>query len=166
MGYRYDVNRVEIRVEAAKVPQMFDALASVAKASIKSSAQWRIRQNKENLENGRVKLDSYISRLNDEIKESESILQTLPDRELSRDEILDNLEWRYSFDGDGSLSSLYHPDDSKDLNEEELEAIAPFVNDDSFIEAGGEDFDDLFRYVFRDGKMRKVHAVISFPEQL
>lgn len=165
MGHRYDINEVKIRVEAAKVPQMIEALASNAKAHISNNALWRIRQNKERLEDGREKADFYLSRLNNEIKESEEILQSLPSRTLSREEILENLQWSYFFDEDGSLTSMYHSGETKDVNEEELEAVSPFVNDGSFVEVSGDDDNDIFRYVFRNGVVRKVYAVISFPEE-
>jgi hypothetical protein len=164
MGYRYGINEVKISAEASKVPQMFEALAGAAKAQIKNNALYRIRSNKERLDNGRDYADFYISKLNAEILESEEIIKSLPNCELSREEILDNLRWSYYFDDDDSLSSMYHQSDTKDLNEEELEAIAPFVNDGSYIEASGDDFGDLFRYVFRNGAMRRIQAVISFPE--
>lgn len=161
---QYDINEVKIRVEAAKVPQMFEALAAVAKNWIESNARYRIITYNERLDDGRSKADFYISRLNEEIKESEEIIKSLPNRELSREEILENLRWSYDFDEDGSLSSMYHPSDAMDVNEEELEVIAPFVSDGSYVELSGEDSDDLFRYVFRNGEMRRIHAVISFPE--
>jgi hypothetical protein len=164
MGYRYNVNEVKIRVDAAKVPQMFEALASIAKEEINNQSRYRIESNKRTLNDGRNKADFYISKLNAEIKESEEIIKSLPNRELSRDEILENLRWTYFFDGDGSLSSMYHCDETKDLNEEELEAIAAFVQDGSYIEASGDDFGDIFRYVFLKGAMRRIQAVISFPE--
>lgn len=163
MGYRYDINEVNIRVEATKVPQMLKALEGLAKEHIKNKALWNIKQNKQRLD-GRDYAESYVSRLNEEIKEFEEIIKSLPQRELSRDEIMENLEWQYLFDEDGTLSSLYHASDTRDIDEEELDAIAPFVVDGSYVEVSGEDHDDLFRYVFRNGAMRRINAVISFPE--
>lgn len=165
MGYRYSINKVEVRVEAEKVPQMLEALASNAKEYIKNKALWRVRQNREILENGRDKAEFYVSRLNDEIRKSEEILRSLPNRELSREEIFENLLWCYYFEDEGGLTGMYHSSETRDVNEEELEAISPFVNDGSFVEVSGDDDDDIFRYIFRNGKMRKVHAVISFPEE-
>lgn len=164
MGYRYDINEVNVCGEGAKVTQMLDALANIAKERIKGNALYRIKDNKRCLDGGRDYAESYVSRLNDEIKESEEIIKSLPDRVLSRDEVLENLRWEYFFDEDGTLSSMYHQSDVKDINEEELEVIAPFVNDGCYVEVSGEDRDDLFRYVFRNGAMRKINAVISFPE--
>lgn len=143
---------------------MFEALAKIAKERIKNKAIWQITQNKQQLERDRDWAESYVSRLNNEIKESEEIINALPDRELSREEILANLRWEYFFDEDGTLSSMYHQSDVKDINEEELEVIAPFVNDGCYVEVSGDDFGDLFRYVFRNGAMKRINAVISFPE--
>lgn len=164
MGYRYDINEVKIRVDAAKVPQMIQVLGVEAKAHIKNDALWRIRQNKERLENDRNNSEFYVSKLNGEIKEKEEILRSLPDRELSREEIFKNLQWSYDFDESGSLVSMYHSGETKDVNEEELESISPFVSDGSYVEVVGDDFDDIFRFIFRNGKMQRIHAVISFPE--
>ncbi len=166
MGYRYDINEVNIRVEASKVPQMFKALEEVSKERIKNKALWNIKQNKARLDEGRDWAESYVARLNDEIKGFEEIIKSLPHRELSHDEILENLEWQYFFDdGDGPLTSMYHSSDTRDIDKEELEVIAAFVSDGCYVEVSGEDRDDLFRYVFRDGAMRRVKAVISFPEE-
>lgn len=164
MGYRYDINKVNVRVEASKVPQMLESLAKIAKEHVKNKALWDIKQNKARLNDKRGLAESYASRLNNEIKEFEEIIKSLPHRELSREEILENLEWQYFFDEDGTLSSLYHASDTRDIDEEELDAIAPFVSDGSYVEASGEDRDDLFRYVFRNGAMKRINAVISFPE--
>jgi len=164
MGYRYDINEAKIRVEAAKMSQMFEALENLAKEHIKNKSLWKIKQSTQRLNDGRDKAEFYVDRLNNEIKDNEEIIKFLPHRELSRDEILENLEWSYYFDGDDNLTGMYHGEESCDVNEEELEAIAPFVSDGSYVEISGEDRDDLFRYVFRNGAMKKINAVISFPE--
>jgi hypothetical protein len=44
-----------------------------------------------------------------------------------------------------------------------LEAIAPYVDEDSFIEFSGEE-SDLWRFVFKNGKVYEISPTITWPE--
>lgn len=163
MGYRYNVNSTNIYVSVDKVPSMFEALASIAKGYIGSSLRWEIKQKKEELESGRKMVDRYVASLRQDITESEEKLERLPLRQLSREEIMGKLEWSFSFQDDGSLCSIFHGE-SKSLDKGELEAIAPYVQDGSYVEISGDEWDDIFRFVFRNGAIQRIQAKIVFPE--
>ena len=44
-----------------------------------------------------------------------------------------------------------------------LESIAPFVDEGSFLEFSGEEA-DLWRFVFKDGKVYEISPEITWPE--
>ena len=79
-------------------------------------------------------------------------------------EIFDHLGFDYTKDGDGNIDSLSY-DNKQGAEEVFLAAIAPFVKDGSFMTWRGED-GELWRYLYRDGRLKTVPAVITFPEHL
>ena len=67
--------------------------------------------------------------------------------------VLSQVGFGFDHDDEGNLVSLYY-DDNKTGNEDYfLCALAPFVKDGSFIVFKGEEDDDYFRYIFKDGYM-------------
>lgn len=65
-------------------------------------------------------------------------------------------------DPDGDINGIYYSFSSLTGEEERLfNAIAPFVEDGSFIEMKGED-DKTWRWVFKNGKVEKVFPKLKW----
>lgn len=72
-------------------------------------------------------------------------------------------KWEWDEADDGSITNLHHTR-SQSTDQVFLEAIAPYVEDEGYVEMRDED-DDRWRYVFRNGEVKRVEAVITFPEE-
>lgn len=78
-------------------------------------------------------------------------------------EILEEVGFIVTKDEQGSIVFLSY--DSKTGCEQEfMSALAPVVEDGSFIEWQGEEDDDFYRYLFKDGKMHVQQPSITWPE--
>ena len=78
---------------------------------------------------------------------------------------LENYGYEAEVDDDGSIigvdfiaHKLAHDEDTM------FQAIAPYVKDGSYIEMGGED-GDLWRWIFKDGTCKEIHAIITWPDE-
>lgn len=162
MGYYYDFEVSGIFVPAEKVPAMLDALVPIAKEAIKSKKINALSRAEASANDERYH-NSFRQEARANTLSLRTQLEELPARTLSRDEILLHLSWKLNFDESGNLINLYHGE-SKRTDFEELEPMAPFVQDGGYVEVQGDD-GDLFRKVFRGGKMKHVQAVILFPEE-
>lgn len=79
-------------------------------------------------------------------------------------EILDCWRWQIEKDRQtGDVVDICFNGEKLGDDETLFSALAPFVEDGSFIEMGGED-DALWRWVFKGGKCQEVYAEITWPE--
>ena len=77
------------------------------------------------------------------------------------EESMEECGWTIEQNENGDYDSIYFSDEKYRNNEIELEAIAPYVEDDSYIQMQGED-GDIWRWIFKDGKCIEKYATISF----
>ena len=71
--------------------------------------------------------------------------------------------WLLTKNDEEDIVGLVHSE-SKSYDAQFLAAIAHLVREGGFVEISGDDDDDRFRLVYRDGKVKKVKAVVLFPE--
>lgn len=69
--------------------------------------------------------------------------------------------WEPAIDKNGEIDYLYFEGEKLGDDERFMEAIAPFVEHDSFIEVSGEEM-ALWRWSFRDGVMKELNANITW----
>jgi hypothetical protein len=162
MSYYYNFEAESIFVPAAKVPEMINALVPLAQEAIAKDRAYRMKRMREDADNPRYD-DNYHASCREKLVLAQKELDELPARVFSRYETLENLQWSFIFDEEGNLTDISHGE-SKSTDMEELETIASFMPDGGYVEVQGEDRGDLYRFVFRGGKMKHVQAVISFPE--
>lgn len=81
----------------------------------------------------------------------------------SATEILELVGFTVTQDEQGSIVSLSY-DDKTGCGQEFMSALAPVVEDGSFIEWQGEETGDFYRYLFKDGKMHVQQPFIIWPE--
>lgn len=71
--------------------------------------------------------------------------------------------WDVNFNADGDIDSIHF--DSEKLGEEDkiFEILAPFVENKSYIEMGGED-GYIWRWVFKNGKFDEISPRMDWGE--
>lgn len=81
----------------------------------------------------------------------------------SLSEAMSTWSWEAELNDDGDIFDIQF--DGEKIGQEELmfEAIAPYVEDGSYIQMLGED-GSQWRWIFKDGKVKEVFAKISFEE--
>lgn len=79
----------------------------------------------------------------------------------SLDDILDAFRWTPDLDAEGNTVSICFDGDKLGEDKIVFSLIAPFVQDDSYIEMNGEE-GAIWRWVFQDGKCIEKDANISF----
>lgn len=79
----------------------------------------------------------------------------------SFEEAMEECGWTIEQNENGDYDFIYFSDEKYGDNEIELEAIAPYVEDDSYIQMQGED-GDIWRWIFKNGKCIEKYATISF----
>jgi hypothetical protein len=74
-------------------------------------------------------------------------------------------KWRWDLveEEDGHISDIEFRGEKLGDDERFFEALAPFVEDGSFIEMEGED-GSRWKWVFKDGSVSEKHARISYDE--
>jgi len=79
-------------------------------------------------------------------------------------DIFEMLGFDIDLDDDGNITGLQYnnKDGAQDIF---LAAIAPFVADGSWINWDGED-GDRWRFIYRNGRMKIVPAVVTYPEEI
>jgi hypothetical protein len=79
---------------------------------------------------------------------------------------LQEWSWFPDLDDAGDITGLRLAGSYANNDEVLFAAIAPFVTSGSWIEMQFDEGDGgLFRYVFRDGKMREVYPTVTWPEE-
>ena len=71
--------------------------------------------------------------------------------------------WEPALNDDGDIHYLYFEGEKLGDDERFFEAIAPYVIDGCYLEISGEEL-ALWRWVFKDGKMKEVNAKIIWEE--
>jgi len=78
---------------------------------------------------------------------------------------LENYGYTAELDDDGNIIRLDFNRDKIAYDEDTMfQAIAPYVEDGSFIEMAGED-GDRWRWVFKDGKCKEVRAKVTWSDE-
>lgn len=78
-------------------------------------------------------------------------------------EILEEVGFTVTKDEQGSIVFLSY-DKKRGCEQEFMSALAPVVEDGSFIEWQGEETYDFYRYLFKNGKMYIQQPIVSWPE--
>jgi len=78
---------------------------------------------------------------------------------------LKNYGYLAELDDEGEIIELYFNGDKLACDEDIMfQAIAPYVEDGSFIEMVGED-GDCWRWIFKDAKCKEVRAEVTWPDE-
>ena len=81
----------------------------------------------------------------------------------SLEEFMDCLCWEIRTE-DGAVTGIDFVGEKRGWGEDELfELLAPFVEEDSYIEMRGED-GDAWRWVFKRGKVFTVEPTVTWPD--
>lgn len=110
-----------------------------------SSVDCKFKLQLENVENAFKALQNLCS---EEIMKGSSVLKNFED-------IMLECGWEVEEDEDGNYNQIRFIGDKIYNNEEELRAIAPYVDSGSYIQMVGED-GDTWRYVFNNGTFNEV----------
>lgn len=78
-------------------------------------------------------------------------------------EILEEVGFTVTKDEQGSIVFLSY-DKKRGCEQEFMSALAPVVEDGSFIEWQGEETYDFYRYLFKNGKVYIQQPIVSWPE--
>ena len=89
---------------------------------------------------------------NDEIKNAKNL-----------GDICKAFRWEPEYDKNGDIVSLNFCGEKYGDEDCLFEAIAPYIKNGSFIEVIGED-DCRWRWIFKKGKVKQVHATITYEE--
>lgn len=85
------------------------------------------------------------------------------DRWTTLADALEDYSWCPKMDGDYNIVDIDFHGEKMGAEERMFEAIAPFVQDGSYIEMTGDE-GAHWRWVFTDGKMKEVNAVLPWSE--
>ena len=78
---------------------------------------------------------------------------------------LENYGYTAELDDDGNIICLYFNGDKIAHDEDTMfQAIAPYVEDGSFIEMAGEN-GDRWRWVFKDGRCEEFRPKVTWPDE-
>ena len=69
--------------------------------------------------------------------------------------------WQAQLNSDGDISALYFEGEKLGDDEVLFDALAPFVEDGSYIQMSGEE-DAMWRWVFKNGVMLESYPTISW----
>ncbi|MCA9280833.1 MAG: hypothetical protein H6812_04440 [Phycisphaeraceae bacterium] len=81
----------------------------------------------------------------------------------SLDDALAALGWEITFSPEGDVDGIDFVGEKYRADEDPLLAIAPFVEDGSYIEMQGEG-GEMWRWAFRDGRLYELEAEIIWSE--
>lgn len=73
--------------------------------------------------------------------------------------ILNEIGFKTDIDNEGNLNILYFPESKSGAEDHFLEAIAPFVEDGSYIKWQGEE-GEMWRSEFENGEMRTLYGKV------
>lgn len=79
------------------------------------------------------------------------------------EEALDECGWELQHDGDCEIIGIEFQREKLGDEDQIFAAIAPFVENESFIEMRGED-GDCWRWIFKNGECKEVHAKQVFED--
>lgn len=102
-----------------------------------------------------------LKKLFDEIPRIGWASQKVINESTSFEEAMEECGWTIEQNENGDYDSIYFSDEKYGDNEIELEAIAPYIENGSYIQMRGEE-GDIWRWIFKDGKCIEKYATISF----
>lgn len=76
-------------------------------------------------------------------------------------DVLQLVGFDWTLDADGNMTNLFYPMNKTGNEDYFLSCFAGFIEDDSCILFKGEEYDDYYRFTFRDGVMVKEQGVIN-----
>jgi D-mannonate dehydratase len=85
------------------------------------------------------------------------------DRTQSLEEMVSDWGWHLQFDPSRDIVGIEYESDSMRGDEDMLDALAPFVENGSYLQMNGEE-GEIWRWVFKDGKLYSVQAELTFPD--
>lgn len=86
-----------------------------------------------------------------------------PTRWRNLADILDDQYFILEYHDDGSISKIKCEDEASFAVQEILEALAPYIEDDGYIEAD-HCCEGRFRYVFKHGQLHTIDPIMTWPE--
>lgn len=76
-------------------------------------------------------------------------------------DVLNLIGFDWKLDDDGNMIDLYYPQNKTGNEDYFLSCFAGYVKDSSFIVFKGEEYEDYYRFIFKNGKMYREEGVIS-----
>ena len=74
---------------------------------------------------------------------------------------MEEFGWTIEQNENGDYDAIYFTHEKHDINKVELEAIAPYVEDGSYIKMQGEN-EDIWYWTFEDGKCIEEYVTTFF----